>query len=305
MPTNAILVLDDYHAVDSKQVDQAVAFLAEHLPPQMHLPIATREDPQLPLARWRGRGQLAELRASDLRFTPAEATEFLNQVMDLNLSAEDVAALESRTEGWIAGLQLAALALQGTVPAHGIGDKTQGDASAALAVLEPLLRQMEVRGWADERLKVMALQTVALHANGETERAVQVLCEALALAEHGGFIRLFVDEGAPMAQILAEVAEHGVMPRYVGKLLLAFGEVQSGSEKTQGLSRAQPLVEPLSQRELEILRLIAQGLSNQEIGERLFLALDTVKGHNRRIFDKLQVERRTEAVERARKLGLL
>ena len=79
----------------------------------MHLVIATREDPPLPLARLRARGQLTELRATDLRFTPAEAAEFLNQVMGLNLSAEDIAALETRTEGWIAGLQLAAISLQG------------------------------------------------------------------------------------------------------------------------------------------------------------------------------------------------
>ena len=90
-----------------------LSFLVEHLPPQMHLVIATREDPHLPLARLRARGQLTELRAADLRFTPAEAAEFLNQVMGLNLSAEDIAALETRTEGWIAGLQLAALSMQG------------------------------------------------------------------------------------------------------------------------------------------------------------------------------------------------
>src|SRR5918997_886832 len=87
--------------------------LVEHLPPRMHLVIATREDPQLPLARLRARGQLGELRAADLRFTPSEAAEFLNQVMSLDLSAEDIATLEDRTEGWIAGLQLAALSMQG------------------------------------------------------------------------------------------------------------------------------------------------------------------------------------------------
>ena len=113
MPDNFILVLDDYHVIDSKPVDQALTFLLEHLPPQMHLVIASREDPNLPLARLRARGQLTELRAADLRFTPAEAAEFLNQVMGLNLSAEDIAALETRTEGWIAGLQLAALSMQG------------------------------------------------------------------------------------------------------------------------------------------------------------------------------------------------
>jgi LuxR family maltose regulon positive regulatory protein len=108
-----ILVLDDYHAIDAKSIDNVLAFLLKHLPPQMHLVIASREDPPLPLARLRARGQLTELRAADLRFTPAEAAEFLNRVMGLNLSAEDIAALEIRTEGWIAGLQLAALSMQG------------------------------------------------------------------------------------------------------------------------------------------------------------------------------------------------
>jgi LuxR family maltose regulon positive regulatory protein len=108
-----ILVLDDYHEVDSKPVDEALLFLVENLPLQMHLVIASREDPPLPLARLRARGQLTELRATDLRFTSAEAAEFLNQVMGLSLLAEDVSALETRTEGWIAGLQLAALSMQG------------------------------------------------------------------------------------------------------------------------------------------------------------------------------------------------
>jgi LuxR family maltose regulon positive regulatory protein len=108
-----VLVLDDYHVLDAKPIDHALTFLLEHLPPQMHLVIATREDPQLPLARLRARGQLTELRATDLRFTLSEAAGFLNQGMGLNLSAEDIAALETRTEGWIVGLQLAAISMQG------------------------------------------------------------------------------------------------------------------------------------------------------------------------------------------------
>ena len=107
------VVLDDYHMVDSGPIDDALTFLLDHLPPQMHLVVTAREDPQLPLARYRSRGQLAELREADLRFTPAEAAEFLNYVMGLDLSAQDIAALESRTEGWIVGLQLAALSMQG------------------------------------------------------------------------------------------------------------------------------------------------------------------------------------------------
>lgn len=108
-----ILVLDDYHVIDAAPIDDALAFLVEHLPPHMLLVITTRDDPQLPVARLRARGQLTEVRASDLRFTPAETAEFLNHVMRLDLSAQDIATLETRTEGWIAGLQLAAISLQG------------------------------------------------------------------------------------------------------------------------------------------------------------------------------------------------
>lgn len=108
-----ILVLDDYHTIESEPIDQALIYLLDHLPPQIRLIIMTREDPSLPLARYRVRGQLTELRAADLRFTNDEACAFLNQIMNLNLSVENIAALESRTEGWIAGLQLAALSMQG------------------------------------------------------------------------------------------------------------------------------------------------------------------------------------------------
>ena len=109
---NFILTLDDYHVIDSKPVGNTLNFLIEHQPPQMHLVIATREDPPLHLSRLRARGQLTELRAADLRFTPAEAAEFLNQMMGLNLSVENIAALATHTEGWITGLQLAALSMQ-------------------------------------------------------------------------------------------------------------------------------------------------------------------------------------------------
>lgn len=111
------LVLDDYHAVDSRSCDAALTFVLDHAPPQLQVVITTREDPQLPLARYRSRGQLVELREADLRFTAAEAAEFLSDVMDLALTPEDVAALESRTEGWIVGLQLAALSMQGVADA--------------------------------------------------------------------------------------------------------------------------------------------------------------------------------------------
>jgi LuxR family maltose regulon positive regulatory protein len=182
----------------------------------------------------------------------------------------------------------------------------QGDTSTALAVLLPWRRQVEAKGWADEQLKVMVLQAVALHMNGDKDKAVQLLCDALALAAPGGFIRLFVDEGPPMAHLLSEAAALGMLPDYTGKLLAVLEADAQKRENTSSLPPpAQPLIEPLSPRELEVLHLMAQGLSNQEMCERLFLALSTVKGHNRNIFGKLQVQRRTEAVARARELGLL
>src|SRR5256885_12629659 len=119
IPDNFVLVLDDYHVLDAKPIDQALTFLLEHLPPHMHLVIATREDPPLPLARLRAGGHLTEVRAVDLRFTPSEAAAFLNQVMGLNLEAQDIARLATCTEGWIAGLQLAAISLQGHEDAAG------------------------------------------------------------------------------------------------------------------------------------------------------------------------------------------
>jgi LuxR family transcriptional regulator, maltose regulon positive regulatory protein len=184
----------------------------------------------------------------------------------------------------------------------------QGDPSTALAVLEPLRRQTDAKGWADERLEVMVLQAVAHQAHGERDEAVQLLGDALAQAELGGFIRMFVDEGIPMARLLSEAAAHGIMPDYTSRLLAVFeAEAQMSEDRSYPPSAppAHSLTEPLSQRELEVLQLIAQGLSNREISERLFLALDTVKGHNRRIYGKLLVQRRTEAVAKARALNIL
>lgn len=111
-PDPFAFVLDDYHIVETTTIHDSVTFLLDHLPSNVHLIITSRADPPLPLAQFRARGELLELRAADLRFTTDEATELLNQVMNLNLSAQDIAALETRTEGWIAGLQLAALSMR-------------------------------------------------------------------------------------------------------------------------------------------------------------------------------------------------
>ena len=145
LPDKFVLVLDDYHVLDAQPIDQALTYLVEHLPLQMHLVIATREDPDLPLARLRARGHLTELRAADLRFTPAEAVAFLTEVMGLHLSAADIARLSDRTEGWIAGLQLAALSMQGHQDVPGFIRAFAGDHRYIVdyLVAEVLQRQPE------------------------------------------------------------------------------------------------------------------------------------------------------------------
>jgi len=132
-----------------------------------------------------------------------------------------------------------------------------GDPAAALAVLEPVLMQMVAKGWEDERLKVMILKAVALHAHGEKEEAVQLLGDALALAESGGFIRIFVDEGIPMAELLSEAAVDGLMPDYTSKLLAILEDEEKNREDNTFLDSdllVQPLIEPLSKRELRYSR---------------------------------------------------
>jgi LuxR family maltose regulon positive regulatory protein len=174
IPDNFILVLDDYHMIDSEPIDQALTFLLDHMPPQMHLVIATREDPSLPLPRYRVRGQLTELRAADLRFTPEEAGGFLNQMMNLNLSVENIAALETRTEGWIAGLQLAALSMQGREDIAGF---IQAFTGSHRFVLDYLVE--EVLQHQSEHIRSFLLQTAIL------DRLCAPLCNAVTEREDG------------------------------------------------------------------------------------------------------------------------
>jgi len=182
----------------------------------------------------------------------------------------------------------------------------QGDTAAALTVLEPLRQQVEAKKWQDERLKVMVLQSVVHHVRGEQEQALLVLGEALALAEPGGFIRTFVDEGPPMASLIYEALSRGIAPDYVRRLLAAFPGTEPEQRDPSESQASEPtLIEPLSEREREVLQLIAEGLTNPEIASRLFLALNTVKTHASNIYSKLGVHSRTQAVARARALGLL
>ena len=152
-----VLVLDDYHVIDARDVQDAMAFLLDHLPPQLHVVIASRTDPALPLARLRARGELVETRAAELRFTPDEAAAYLNEMMGLQLTARDVAALEGRTEGWIAALQLAALSMQGRDDVAGFIAGFTGDDRYVVDYLAEEVLQRQ-----SDRVQTFLLQTSIL-----------------------------------------------------------------------------------------------------------------------------------------------
>jgi len=168
IPDRINLVLDDYHIIESSSIDNVISYFLDYLPPQLHLVIVTREDPLLPLSRSRACGQLTELRAADLRFTSSEAAEFLNQAMGLNLSVEDIAALETRTEGWIAGLQLAAISIRGHDDA---ASRIRTFTGSHRLVLDYLIE--EVLNQQPEAIQTFLLQTAIL------DRLNGSLCDAV------------------------------------------------------------------------------------------------------------------------------
>src|SRR4051812_7494265 len=172
--TDLVVVLDDYHLIESREVQEALGFLLEHAPPQLHLVIVGRADPGLPLAGLRARGDLVEVRAADLRFTTEEAAAYLNGTMGLGLSVADVAALEGRTEGWIAALQLAALSVDGRDDASGFIAGFAGDDRYVVDYLveEVLKRQ-------PEQVQDFLVQTAVL------DRMTGSLCDALTGQDDG------------------------------------------------------------------------------------------------------------------------
>ena len=173
-PNDVDLVLDDYHLVDGPDLRDGMTFLLEHLPPHVHLVISSRADPLLPLARLRARGELVEVRAADLRFTPDEVATYLNDVIGLDLTPDDIAALEGRTEGWIAALQLAALSMQGRTD---IGAFIAGFAGDDRYIVDYLVEEVLARQ--TEQIRTFLLRTCLL------DRLNGPLCDAVT-GEPGG-----------------------------------------------------------------------------------------------------------------------
>jgi LuxR family maltose regulon positive regulatory protein len=170
-----VLALDDYHIIEANTIHAALTFLLDHLPPHMHLAILSRTDPPLPLARLRARNQILEIREADLRFTPAEISAFLNEIMGLNLSAEDLSALEVRTEGWIAGLQLAALSMQSCNDLHGFISAFTGSHHYVMDYLTEEVLKLQ-----PQKMNAFLLQTSIL------DRLCGPLCESVVETDTAG-----------------------------------------------------------------------------------------------------------------------
>ncbi|MGH8860941.1 MAG: helix-turn-helix transcriptional regulator, partial [Jatrophihabitantaceae bacterium] len=184
LPKDLLLVLDDYHVIDAPEVHDGLRFLLDHQPPRLHLILATRTDPPLPLARMRARGRLVEVRAADLRFTADESAAYLNGAMGLALSERDVVALDGRTEGWIAALQLAALSMQDREDA---GAFIAGFAGDDRYIVDYLVEEVLARQPAD--IRDFLLKTSVL------ERLAGPLCDAVT-ARGGGKATLVALERA-------------------------------------------------------------------------------------------------------------
>ncbi len=246
------------------------------------------------------RVQLAQGNAAAAFTTLAEAEQFVQQKhFDHQMGAITAVRIQIHLQqGNLAAA--ARLAESQDIPLSQARVKqAQGDPSAALAALEPMRQQAEANEWADMRLKVLLLQALAHQAAGEGEMAMQTVEEALALAEPGGLLRLFVDEGAPMAALLREMVRGGAASLFAQQVFAAFGD------SADSPPIAQPLFDPLSERELEVLRLLTTNLTGPEIARELMISLNTLRTHTKNIYSKLGVNSRRTAVSRAEELNLL
>lgn len=176
----------------------------------------------------------------------------------------------------------------------------------AEGLLSQLLAVAEAQGRWGRAIGILALLALVHQAAGETERALALLEPALERAEPEGYVRTFVDEGPPLAKLLAALAARGYATGYANRLLAAFPAAAVDPQPpARDMPAEQPMVEPLSDREMEVLRLVAAGLTNRDVAETLFIAVSTVKSHTNSIYGKLGVKNRTQAVARAQALGLV
>jgi ATP/maltotriose-dependent transcriptional regulator MalT len=369
IPHSFALVLEDYHAITANTVHDAVAYFISHLPSQMHLILSSRVDPPLPLSRLRVRGDLTEIRSDDLRFTHEETIAYLNQNIGQTLSPDDVDALETRTEGWIAGLKLAALSMQSD-PETDLASFVSRFTGSHHYIADYLVE--EVLNGQPEQVRNFLLKTSELnclcgqlcdavlgrvneHANGQAmlEQLDQENLFIVRLDDDREWFRyhhLFGEllrhrlhqvhpglaaelhrrevewyEQNEMLECAVEVAldaeefelAAGVIER-IHPTIAESGQTETLSRWVQalpdGILRAHPRLAPflpskpggiLTPRELEVLQLMGKGASNRQIAQSLVVTTGTVKKHLNNIFAKLEAQNRTQAVARAREVGLL
>ncbi len=303
------LILDDYHLIQTHTIHQSLSFFLYHQPRSLHVIILTRADPPLALARLLVQGHLREIRAIDLQFTQEEMVAFFDCALTFELSPGALATLAHRVEGWAAGLQLAALSLKG-LPQAEREPFIQAFSGAQRHVLHYLLEEVLQRQ--PKPVQSFLLQTAVLpHLTSD-------LCTAVTgQADAGQILARLADE----EMFITPVDETGQWYRYHH---LFTGALRNHLEQKdpdqicelrrraaawyaeQGLSEAEePLLDPLTERELEILTLVAQGFSNKKISDRLVISVGTVKGHINHLLSKLNAQNRTEAVVHAKRLGVL
>jgi LuxR family maltose regulon positive regulatory protein len=291
----AVLILDDAHVITSPVAQQVLQTLLDRLPECVSLILTSRAQPALALGRLRATGGLVELRADELRFTPVEADALLNGVMQLGLSEREIADLAERTEGWIAGLRLAAAALAQQPPEYRA--QAIADFGGGHRFVRDYLRE-EVFIHQDSATQQFLVRTAqlgflspqmcdaALGCTGSDdvlERLARANVFVQAVDESGNryrYHRLF-------AQFLAQCAR----------------EPDGDTRQPHRHSNANPATDALSERELEVVALMAQGLSNAQIAQRICVAPGTVKRHVHNIFGKLNARTRAEAIVSARSIS--
>ncbi len=319
---DAGLVLDDFHRLANGPARDTVAWFIDHVSSTFRLVISTRSEPGLSLAALRARGELLELRAAELAFTPDEADVLLNDRLRLNLRREDVEALVDRTEGWPAGVYLAALTLQTVEDRHEFVSKFSGENRHVVDFLVD-----EVLNAHDAETQTLMLRSsvlgrisgplcdALLGCSGSSERLHELSRTNLFLVplddrrEWYRFHQLF----AQLLRVELERREPGLAPALHRRAETWHREHGTMAEAVEHASKAQP--EPngtagrrgltLSERELIVLRMLRGTLSERDIGRELYLSHNTIHSHTRSIYRKLGVSSRAEAVETARQTGVI
>lgn len=304
-----VLILDNYHLITNPAVHAAMTFFIDHLPPQLHIVIASRTTPPLPLARLRALGHLAELSTADLKFSTAETAELLRLVKSHNAELTDLALLENRTEGWITGLQL------GLLSATSKADFAPAALSGSHRhIADYFLEEILVKQ--SPQIQAFLLQTAVV------EKLSADLCDAITAQADSREILAHLERENTFIVALDEARHeyryHTLFAEFLRARLEACCDQNSIDElhrratawyqRTGVNPSALPYATAgdentrLSQREMEVLRLIATGLSNHEIAAELVVAVSTVKTHVKSIYRKLNVGSRFEAIERVRDL---